>query len=224
MMMVMKMYAPTKSMTAAVRIAAAAVKDLTKINQKISDLGDENTAMRERGEKGLENWQQKHTALEREYAEVESAALQKIHEAEQEATAFLDKQFAIDGAILRGDDALALNAGVVKTADELAEIAARNADSFTLLRMCAAYAERYGLEWAFSDKSIAVREYSENLFKGLRTAVNVPDGIASMQYLQTENEFARIANNYDILDTFPDGAFREMETAAGLTGEATAAE
>lgn len=224
MMFTMKMYAPTDSMISAVKIAAAAVKKLTEVNQKIEALGDESTALREHGEKGVELWQQKQKDLVQEYARIEAEAVQKLQDAEQEASTFLNRQFAIDGAVLRGDDALALNAGVVKTAEELAEIAARNADSFTLLRMCAAYAERYGLEWAFSDKSIAVRDYTENLFKGLRTAVNVPDGIASMQYLQTENEFARIANNYGILDCFGDDAFREMETAAGLTGESTAAE
>ncbi|MBR3629582.1 MAG: hypothetical protein IKN55_03825, partial [Oscillospiraceae bacterium] len=168
MMFTLKTTAPTDSMISAVRIAAAAVKELTKINQQVEALGNESTAMREHGEKGVEVWQQKRKELVQKYAEIEAEATQKLQDAEQEASAFLNEQFAIDGAALRGDDALALNAAVVKTAEELAAIAERNADSFTMLRMCAAYAERYGLEWAFSDKSIAVREYTENFFKGLR--------------------------------------------------------
>ena len=49
----------------------------------------------------------------------------------------------------------------------------------------------------FFDKENSIREYTEQVFNKLKTAVNRPHGPAYMQYAETPHEYSRIAFAYE---------------------------
>lgn len=133
-------------------------------------------AVRERaGEEGVRRRQIALEALDERWAGIVSDAQAAVDTQARAAVEAIDAQVTPNGADIiggnEGDFAL-IEHGLIMSADQLARTWERS---------------------YFFDKENSIREYTEQVFNNLKTAVDRPHGPAYMQYADTPHEYSRIA-------------------------------
>ena len=159
-------------------------------------------------------------ALEERWARVISDAQAAVDEQARAAVEAIDAQVTPDGADIiganEGDFALIRN-GLVTNANQLARILAKH-DNVAFRIAAARYASDPARMWEgfnFFDKENSLREYTEQVFNNLRTAVDRPHGPAYMQYADTPHEYSRIALAYGLANEYTTSGGDKLEEIYG---------
>ena len=167
-------------------------------------------AVRERaGEEGVRRRQIALEALDERWAGIVS-----------DAQAAVDAQVTPNGADIiganEGDFAL-IEHGLIMNADQLARILAKH-DNVAFRIAAARYAADPARMWEgfnFFDKENSLREYTEQVFNNLKTAVDRPHGPAYMQYADTPHEYSRIALAYGLANEYTASGGDKLEEIYG---------
>lgn len=178
-------------------------------------------AVRERaGEEGVRRRQIALEALEERWAGIVSDAQAAVDTQARAAVEAIDAQVTPNGADIiggnEGDFAL-IEHGLIMNADQLARILAKH-DNVAFRMAAARYASAPARMWEgfnFLDKENSLREYTEQVFNNLKTAVDRPHGPAYMQYADTPREYSRIALAYDLADEYKASGGDKLEEIYG---------
>jgi hypothetical protein len=107
--------------------------------------------------------------------------------------------------------------GLIMNADQLARILARH-DNVAFRIAAARYASDPARMWEgfnFFDKEDSIRDFSEQVFNNLKTAVDRPHGPAYMQYADTPHEYSRIALAYGLANEYTASGGDKLEEIYG---------
>ena len=191
-----------------------AILTVRDTHDKLIDLEHERAALgaveavRERaGEEGVRRRQIALDAIDERWVGIVSDAQAAVDAQARAAVEAIDAQVTPNGADIiggnEGDFAL-IEHGLIMSADQLARILKKH-DNVAFRIAAARYASDPARMWKgfnFFDKENSLREYTEQVFNNLKTAVDRPHGPAYMQYADTPHEYSRIALAYGLADEY----------------------
>ena len=178
-------------------------------------------AVRERaGEEGVRRRLIALEALDERWAGIVSDAQAAVDAQARAAVEAIDAQVTPNGADIiggnEGDFAL-IEHGLIMSADQLARILTKH-DNVAFRIAAARYASDPARMWEgfnFFDKENSLREYTEQVFNNLKTAVDRPHGPAYMQYADTPHEYSRIALAYGLANEYTASGGDKLEEIYG---------
>lgn len=199
---------PVNNISNAVRIAKKNKAFVSGLESKFREkhpFRNQQEARTMRGETGEREYMQDFAKLDAERQTAKEAALQEIAAERGKAVAFIDEQVTLNGNDVIGDnagDVELLRLGLISSPDQLTKILEKH-DNRAFRALAEHYATERGWEgFSFIAKENSVREYTERAFDGLSAAVEIPGGLAEMQYTQAPEEYARMAGAFGLSEEF----------------------
>ena len=198
----MKILLPIEQIADAINIAKRAIRDQLQISETVHKLGTEEDVRRYAGENGVQERRKELEAAEYNIKAIASAAQKKIENLRRNAIEAIRQQTDPDGTDTKDADFGLFAANVIETPEKLNRLLERH-DTPAFHIVAERYAAARGWEgFEFFDRETACIAYTEQVFDGLLTAAARPTGAAAIQYTLTENEFARIAEAYNLSEEF----------------------
>lgn len=196
---------PVSIIASAIRLVKDAGTKYIKIEDSVHKLGTEEEARKYAGEDGVQKRAaeiEKADAAKKAVVEETQAELDKLHE---KAVSFIEDQTTPNGNDVIGDNAgdfALVEHGLIETPEKLERILEKH-DNVAFRYAAQKYAAVRGWEgFSFLENEKAFHEYLEQVFNRLKAAVGNPYGMHYMQYVETPNEYQRIAAAYGIAKAF----------------------
>ena len=211
---------PIKQIQNAVKTVRESHDKLIALEHERAALGTVEAVRERAGEEGVRRRQIALEAIDERWVGIVSDAQAAVDAQARAAVETIDAQVTPNGADIiganEGDFALIRN-GLVTNPDQLARILAKH-DNVAFRIAAARYASDPARMWEgfnFFDKENSIREYSEQVFNNLKTAVDRPHGPAYMQYADTPHEYSRIALAYGLADEYTASGGDKLEEIYG---------
>ncbi len=197
---------PVAQIAKGIKVAKTASSKLTVIDNNLKSFGETEAEARSKfGESGVVKRSEEIAKAEAVKAGIISDAQAEIKSFETAAHAFIDDQTTPNG-----DDIIGANAGdfaliehgLIETPEKLQRVLDKHQNTaFRYAAQKYAAARNWEGFSFFTDES-AVHEYTNQVFENLAFAAANPYSLVSMQYTDTPNEYARIAEAYGISEQF----------------------
>ena len=198
----MKILLPIEQIGDAINVAKRAIRDQLQISETVHRLGTEENVRRYAGENGVEERQKELEKAEFNRRAIVAAAQKRIEDLKKNAVEAIRQQTDPDGTDTKDADFGLFAANLIETPEKLNRLLERH-DTPAFHIVAERYAAARGWEgFEFFDRETACIAYTEQVFDGLLTAAARPTGASAIQYTRTENEFARIAEAYNLGEEF----------------------
>lgn len=166
------------------------------------------------GSRGVQEAQQLKEQYQAERRKIQEKAIAEIEALEVDAKKYIDDEVTPNGKDIVGENAgdfALLEHNLIPTPEMLRVILDKHDN--TAFRMAAEqYAKRQNWDgFTFYDKEKSVREYTDQVFTGVKMATRIPAGMYALQYTQQADEFRRIANAYGIGEEFTASGGEKIE-------------